>query len=277
MAESAQAHAEAHAHPNYVKIWGILVVLLVLSVLGPMLGIKIVTIIAAFGIAIVKAYLVVKNFMHVNVEPKFVTYLLVTALSFMALLFFFVAPDVMRHEGHQWENLAAKQASAEAASADEGPPFDAQTTFTTVCASCHGTGGKGDGPSAVSLNPKPANFTEASFWAERSRDDLMKVIKEGGVAAGKSPLMAAYGGVYNDEQIGQLVDLIEGFKPAGEPEPAATAGDAPDAADTDAPAQEAADTDAPSDEAADTDAPAEEAADTDVPAPEAKADEAKAG
>ena len=51
-----------HAHPSYVKIWGILVVLLVLSVLGPMAEIQWLTLLTAFGIAFVKAYLVIVNF-----------------------------------------------------------------------------------------------------------------------------------------------------------------------------------------------------------------------
>ena len=55
MAHSASAHAPSHGHTNYVAIWGILVALLVVSVLGPMLGIRVVTLITAFGIAIVKA------------------------------------------------------------------------------------------------------------------------------------------------------------------------------------------------------------------------------
>ena len=44
--------------------------LLVVSVAGPMLEIKIVTLITAFGIAVVKAYLVAKNFMHLNIEQR---------------------------------------------------------------------------------------------------------------------------------------------------------------------------------------------------------------
>lgn len=277
MAEAAHAHE--HAHPNYVKVWGILVVLLVLSVLGPMLGIKIVTIIAAFGIAVVKAYLVVKNFMHINVEPKYIAYLVTTALAFMALLFFFVAPDVMRHEGQQWVNIAAKKASEDAAAGvdPDAPPFDAQQTFTTVCASCHGQTGGGDGPSAVSLNPKPAAFSSADFWTGKKSEDIHKVIKEGGAAVGKSPLMAPYGGVYNDDQIGELVKLIEGFKPEG----AGTEAPVPAGEDTAAPP---ADTDAPggddADEAADTDAPPEEGAEEGAEpaeAGDAKVGEAKAG
>ena len=91
-----------HAHPNYVKIWVILLVLLAISVAGPFLGINIVTLITAFGIAIVKAYLVAKNFMHVNIEQRYVAYLLGTALVLMLLFFAAVAPDVMKHEGDQW-------------------------------------------------------------------------------------------------------------------------------------------------------------------------------
>lgn len=102
-----QAHT---THPNYVKIWGILVFLLIISVCGPMLGIKVVTLITAFGIALVKAYLVAKNFMHLNIERRYVTYLLLTMIGFMLIFFFGVSPDVMKHEGQNWTNVAAKEA-----------------------------------------------------------------------------------------------------------------------------------------------------------------------
>src|SRR6202142_3177734 len=94
------AHVEEHVHhPDYVKIWGVLVVLLMVSVLGPLTGIRWFMLLTAFGIALVKAYLVAKNFMHVNLEKRWVTYLLVTCLVFLAILFSGVAPDVMRHQG----------------------------------------------------------------------------------------------------------------------------------------------------------------------------------
>ena len=55
--------SKTHDHPNYIKIWYWLLGLLALSVIGPMFEIPIITVITAFGIAIVKAYLVAANFM----------------------------------------------------------------------------------------------------------------------------------------------------------------------------------------------------------------------
>ena len=102
MSAHAQAHAEHHHHPNYVKIWAILVGLLVVSVVGPMLGIRAVTLIAAFGVALVKAYLVAKNFMHLNVEKPIVHYALGLALLLMVLLYAGVSPDAGRGSGQNW-------------------------------------------------------------------------------------------------------------------------------------------------------------------------------
>jgi caa(3)-type oxidase subunit IV len=102
---------EAHVHhPNYVKIWAILVVLLIVSVVGSMSHVRVVLLIAAFGVALVKAYLVAKNFMHVNVEKRWVPYLLIMCLLFIAILFAGVAPDVMKHSGLNWNKNPANPA-----------------------------------------------------------------------------------------------------------------------------------------------------------------------
>jgi caa(3)-type oxidase subunit IV len=95
-----------HAHPNYYKVWAILCGLLVVSILGPTLGIKIVTLMTAFGIAIVKAWLVAANFMHLNIERRYVSYLLGTVLVFMLLFFAGTAPDVMKPQGRNWAKPA---------------------------------------------------------------------------------------------------------------------------------------------------------------------------
>lgn len=99
---SEQAHEH---HINYPKIYVILLVLLVISVLGPMLEIQAVTLITAFGIAAWKAYLVAKNFMHIGDAPKFITYIMTTCLVFMLLFFAAVAPDVMMDSGDNWRKI----------------------------------------------------------------------------------------------------------------------------------------------------------------------------
>jgi caa(3)-type oxidase subunit IV len=107
------AHAAApHHETNYVTIWGVLCVLLGVSVLGPMVGVRLLTLITAFGIAIVKAYIVCSYFMHLNIEKKFVAYILGFMLALMLVFFGGVAPDVLTHDGQQWEKTYVEPAPA---------------------------------------------------------------------------------------------------------------------------------------------------------------------
>ena len=99
MAEHA---ADAHEHPNYVKVWAILLGLLCVSIAGPFLGIPLVTLITAFGIAIVKAYMVAKNFMHLDVEKPIIHWMMILGVTLMVLFFAGVSPDVMKDHGRRW-------------------------------------------------------------------------------------------------------------------------------------------------------------------------------
>ncbi len=112
-----QEHADDHGQAFYVKVWAILLVLLIVSILGPVLAPHLeigflkawmITLMTAFGIAVVKAYLVAANFMHLNIEKRYISYLLATMLMLMLLFFAGVAPDVMKHKGQNWENVAAE-------------------------------------------------------------------------------------------------------------------------------------------------------------------------
>ena len=116
---SAPTHAHA-SHRDYVRIWAILAGLLVVSVTGPMLGIRVVTLIAAFGVALVKAYLVAKNFMHLDVEKPIVHWMLAIALVFMVLLYAGVAPDVQKSSGQHWKKTAGFHYMSEAAKGKAG-------------------------------------------------------------------------------------------------------------------------------------------------------------
>ncbi len=66
---------------------------------------------------------------------------------------------------------------------------EADAIFNTRCAACHGVSGKGDGIAAASLTPKPRDYTDKAWQASIDDNYLAKVIVEGGVAVGKSPMM----------------------------------------------------------------------------------------
>ena len=80
--------------------------------------------------------------------------------------------------------------------------------YATYCASCHGPGGKGDGPIAQTLKPPPANHTDHAYMGTLSDEHLYKVISQGGASVGKSPMMAPWGGVVNEEGIRDLIAFI---------------------------------------------------------------------
>ncbi|MBL9143175.1 MAG: cytochrome C oxidase subunit IV family protein [Verrucomicrobiaceae bacterium] len=104
---SDTAHSEGHTHSAkpYLRIYYILLALLVVSIVGPMMGGLTVLLITAFGVAVVKALMVAAYFMHLNVEKKYIWYLLVMAAIFLLVLFFGVAPDVMNKSGVNWKHL----------------------------------------------------------------------------------------------------------------------------------------------------------------------------
>ena len=84
---------------------------------------------------------------------------------------------------------SAPAASGAAASKPSAASLAAAEKFSTLCASCHGASGQGDGPAAAALDPKPRNYSDAAWQASVSDEDLSKIILEGGAAVGKSPIM----------------------------------------------------------------------------------------
>ena len=97
---------------HYVKIYLVLLVLLAVSIIGPTFEILLVTLVTAFGVAVIKAWLVIKHFMHLTIERVVPKLFLAASVLLLALFWGGVAPDVQLHEGKMWENDAAKEAVA---------------------------------------------------------------------------------------------------------------------------------------------------------------------
>ncbi len=113
---------------------------------------------------------------------------------------------------------APAPSAAPASIADIGDPKAGRVHYANYCTSCHGAAGAGDGPIAAGLNPKPAAHTDGAYMNALSNDHLFKVLKEGGPAVGKSPLMAAWGGTLSDDEIWDVVAYVRTLaKPAYQP------------------------------------------------------------
>lgn len=78
------------------------------------------------------------------------------------------------------------------------PPFDhpdverGAKIYQEYCVQCHGTEGKGDGPAASGLEPKPAIHANMAF-EKIPLEYLYNVVYYGGKGVGKSPLMPYWG------------------------------------------------------------------------------------
>jgi mono/diheme cytochrome c family protein len=75
------------------------------------------------------------------------------------------------------------------------------------CVGCHGASGKGDGPAATALNPKPGDFTNGKEMKSLSDKFLFEIIKDGGAAVKKSPIMPA-SKKFTDQEVWDLIAYI---------------------------------------------------------------------
>lgn len=89
---------------------------------------------------------------------------------------------------------------------------DPHELFTSRCAPCHGASGKGDGPGAAALTPKPRNYTDVAWQSSVKDEDIKKTILYGGAAVGKSPSMPASPDLEGKPELDGLVGVVRAFK-----------------------------------------------------------------
>lgn len=111
------------------------------------------------------------------------------------------APHVAKDVDRVKEEVATKVEG-------KGDPAAGKQAYAVFCASCHGSTGKGDGPAAAALPTKPRSLSDASYMNTLTDQHLFKVIKEGGPSVGKSPLMPAWGGQLDDQQVWNVVAYV---------------------------------------------------------------------
>jgi len=92
-----------------------------------------------------------------------------------------------------------------------GDAAAAEQNYEYLCASCHGKDGKGNGPAAATLTPKPKNFADCQQMQSIKDDDMFAVIQQGGPARRLSSGMPAWGSALEDQEIKDLIAHIRKF------------------------------------------------------------------
>lgn len=80
--------------------------------------------------------------------------------------------------------------------------------YQQYCSTCHGPQGKGDGPAATTMTPKPRDHTDGRYMNALSDAHLTTVIREGGAAVQRSPLMPPWKGTLSPQQIVDIVTYL---------------------------------------------------------------------
>ncbi|HEX7604978.1 MAG TPA: c-type cytochrome [Polyangiaceae bacterium] len=102
--------------------------------------------------------------------------------------------------------------SAKVASAPASPSDEAKSIARSRCASCHGSGGKGDGPNAATLSVKPRDLSAKDWQKSVSDAQIHAIIVKGGAGVGKSLLMPPNPDLEaKPEVVDALVKLVRGY------------------------------------------------------------------
>jgi mono/diheme cytochrome c family protein len=80
--------------------------------------------------------------------------------------------------------------------------------YQQYCSMCHGPQGKGNGPAAAAMNPKPRDHTDGRYMNALSDAHLTTVISEGGAAVQRSPLMPSWKGTLSPQHIADVITYL---------------------------------------------------------------------
>ncbi len=86
----------------------------------------------------------------------------------------------------------------------------ARKVFGARCAPCHGVRGRSDGLASKQLQPRPPNFSLASWQSKATDEHIMQVVAKGGLSLGLSATMPPHPDIAGG-LLRSLVQLIRSF------------------------------------------------------------------
>ena len=83
-----------------------------------------------------------------------------------------------------------------------------KTLYETMCSTCHGTDGQGDGPAGLTLKPPPRNFHDLNGWTNGPKMSQMYMTLEEGIIKNG---MAQYNNLPSEDRFA-LIHFIRAFR-----------------------------------------------------------------
>lgn len=97
------------------------------------------------------------------------------------------------------------------ADVEKGDAIKGKALYEKNCAACHGISGKGDGPAAASMSPKPKNLRDKEYVQALSDSYLLEIVTYGGASVDKSALMPGWGNVLSQQEIIDIISYVRGL------------------------------------------------------------------
>lgn len=70
----------------------------------------------------------------------------------------------------------------------DGDEVRGKALYLKHCSGCHGVEGRGDGPGAATINPKPNDHTNTQYMSSLSDQHLFSVVRRGGIEVGRKAM-----------------------------------------------------------------------------------------
>lgn len=180
---------------TYWFVWATLILLTAITVWTSTCNFGVINIVVTILIASTKATLVALFFMHLYYTKRLNAVVFASSILFVLIFIGLTASDMLDRGTVKplvvSETLGGAEGMGDVAKFNKSTPkllADGKMIFETQCSVCHGMSGKGDGPAAASLTPRPRDFTLGEWKNGGKPTQIFQTITHG---LGAMPSFAA--------------------------------------------------------------------------------------